>query len=85
MTVHTPLHEFLNKSIQDWKCHSKGICQTKTKGKKSFCELGLPEDQNVTGIWKEELGFKKKKRSSRETETNRTKLEHFVNVHQNHI
>lgn len=30
----TPLHEFLNKSIQDWKCHSKWICHSKTKQKR---------------------------------------------------
>lgn len=40
-----PPHEFLNNddekksSIQDWKCHSKGICLSKSKkgkGNKSF-------------------------------------------------
>lgn len=54
----------------------------KTKGKrnKSFCELGLTEDQNVL----QRSGGRSwdSKRSCRETETNHTKLEHFVNVHQ---
>lgn len=44
------------KSIQDWNRHSKGICQTKAKGKKGinpFCELGQTEDRNVlTEIWR---------------------------------
>lgn len=45
---------------------------------KSFCELGLTEDQNV--LQKERSWDSR--RSCRETETNHTKLEHFVNVHQ---
>lgn len=51
----------------------------KTKGKrnKSFCELGLTEDQNVL------LKSREKRREvAGKQETNHTKLEHFVNVHQ---
>lgn len=56
----------------------------KTKGKrnKSFCELGLTEDQNVLQKSGERSWDSKR---SRGTGTNHTKLEHFVNVHQNHI
>lgn len=54
----------------------------KTKGKrnKSFCELRLTEDQNV--LQKSRERSWDSKRSCRGTETNHTKLEHFVNVHQ---
>lgn len=56
----------------------------KTKGKRKketpFCELGLTEDQNV--LQKSEERSWDSKRSCRGTETNHTKLEHFVNVHQ---
>lgn len=58
----------------------------KTKGKRRkekknpFCELGLTEDQNVLQISGETSWDSK--RSRRDTETNRTESEHFVNVHQ---
>lgn len=48
VTVHTPAWvSQKKKSIQDWKCHSKGICQVKTQRNRNKSFLGLTEDQNV--------------------------------------
>lgn len=81
VTVHTPawvsqqIHSRLEMPFQR-------NLSNENKGKRntSFCELGLTEDQKV--LQKSEERSWDSKRSCRGTETNRTKLEHFVNVHQ---
>lgn len=77
-----PCMRFSKKSIQDWKCHFKEFVKLKQKGKGiiPFCELGLTIDQYVS----QKSGARSwnLKSNCREMETNCTKLEHFVNVHQ---
>lgn len=79
----TPLHEFLKEKnpFKTGKVISKEFVKWKQKGKwiHPFCELGLTEDQNV---YRNLQRSRDSSRICRETETNLTKLEHFVNVHE---